>query len=334
MANRGDEVGEALAGAGTRLDEQMVAREHRVLDGTRHRQLAVARLAADPGDREGEQFLDVGNLRCSHGSKGSWHIRFDGGAHPQPVGGTAHIVAGTLRPGPPWAGGQGMGDVLDNEPAQWPRPSRWLVIAVAVAVVVAGVTWRAVAESKPHPTAKPSATPASAPASSPAVPTVSPSPLAAVSPPGPVAASTFVATFSPPPPLPAPTLTGPAPANTGVRLLLTSNAPTAELGIFALDAGAISPVRGFPKGGCQVGEPFRMTGTDKWAVVWEPAENASAPCDSTAVRRLYIVDAATSMANLIGPVEGVVPADGGSLTVTGIEIPPAQQLSSPNMCNG
>ena len=84
VANRGHEVGEALAGAGARLNEQMVARHHRVLDGTRHRQLAVARLATDPGDREGEQFLDAGNLRCGHGSKGSWHTRCDGGVHPQP----------------------------------------------------------------------------------------------------------------------------------------------------------------------------------------------------------------------------------------------------------
>ena len=66
-------------------------------------------------------------------------------------------------------------------------------------------------------------------------------------------------------------------------------------------------------------------------MVWQPAENASAPCGgSTAGRRLYIVDATTSIAHLIGLVEGVVPADGGSLwTVTGIEMPPAQQLSVP-----
>ena len=224
-----------------------------------------------------------------------------------------------------------MGDVLGHEPAQWPRPPRWLVIAVAGAAVLGGVTWRAVAESKPHPAARPSATPASAPASSPVVPTVSSTPPAPASfPPESVAASTFVAISSPPPPLPAPTLIGPAPKNTGVRLLVTSNAATAAVGIFALDGGAISPVRGFPAGGCQAGISFRLTGTEKWAVGWQPSDNASAPCDSTTGRRLYIIDAATSTAHLVGSVEGVVPADGGSLwTVTGIEMPPAQQLSVP-----
>ncbi len=95
-------------------------------------------------------------------------------------------------------------------------------------------------------------------------------------PPEPVAASTFVAISSPPPPLPAPTLIGPAPKNTGVRLLVTSNAATAAVGIFALDGGAISPVGGFPSGGCQAGISFRLTGTEKWAVGWQLRQRVSA----------------------------------------------------------
>jgi len=225
-----------------------------------------------------------------------------------------------------------MSDVLGNDPARWPSPPRWLMIAVAAAVGLAGVTWLAVTGKKPHHAGRPIGAPASANASTPGISTVSARPPAQTSsPPGPVAASSFVATFSPPPPpLPRPTLTGPAPTSTGVRLLLTSNAATAAVGIFALDGGAISPVHGFPAGGCQVGIPFRITGTEKWAVVWQPAESASAPCDSTAGRRLYIIDAATTTAHLVGSVEGVVPADGVSVwTVTGIEMQPAQQLSVP-----
>jgi hypothetical protein len=86
VADRGDEVGEALAGAGARLNEQVIAGEHRVLDSAGHGQLAVTRFTTDPGNGEGEQFLDAGNLRCSHGSKGSWQTLVDRGAHPQAGG--------------------------------------------------------------------------------------------------------------------------------------------------------------------------------------------------------------------------------------------------------
>ena len=222
-----------------------------------------------------------------------------------------------------------MGDVVGHDPAQWPRPSRWLVIAGAVAVVLAGVTWLAVTGSKPHPAGRPSAAPASTRVSSPVVPTVSPSPPApASSPPEPVAASTFVATF-PPPAVPPPVLTGPAPTNTGVRLLVVSNTATAGVGIFALDGGAVSAVRGFPSGGCPLGGAFRIPGTEQWAVVWQPADNASAPC-GLAAGRLYVIDAAASTAHLIGPVERVVPADRGSLwTVSGVDLRPGQQLLVP-----
>jgi hypothetical protein len=74
---------------------------------------------------------------------------------------------------------------------------------------------------------------------------------------------------------------------------------------------------------------FRIPGTEQWAVVWEPADNASAPC-GLAAGRLYIVDAAASTAHLIGPVERVVPADRGSLwTVAGVDLLPGQQLLVP-----
>ena len=221
-----------------------------------------------------------------------------------------------------------MGDVVGHDPARWPRPRRSLVIATVV-VVLAGVTWLAVAGRKPHPAGRPLGSPTSAAASSPGVPTVSSSPPApASSPPGPVGASTFVATFSPPA-VPPPALVGPAPTNTGVRLLVTSNSATAGVGIFALDGGAISPVRGFPAGGCPVGSVFRIPGTEQWAVVWQPADNASAPC-GLAAGRLYIVDAAASTARLIGSAERVVAADRGSLwTVASVDLLPAQQLLVP-----
>ena len=54
VPNRGHQVGQALAGAGAGLHEQMLARRHRVLGRPHHRQLPVARLAADALDRERE----------------------------------------------------------------------------------------------------------------------------------------------------------------------------------------------------------------------------------------------------------------------------------------
>ena len=229
-----------------------------------------------------------------------------------------------------------MGDVLGHDPARWPRPRRSLVLATVV-VVLAGVTWLAVAGRKPHSAGRPLGSPTSAAASSPGVPTVSSSASVPVSsspagpvssPPGPVGASTFVATFSPPA-VPPPALVGPAPTNTGVRLLVTSNSATAGVGIFVLDAGVISPVRGFPAGGCPAGSVFRIPGTEQWAVVWQPADNASAPC-GLAAGRLYIIDAAASTARLIGSAERVVAADRGSLwTVAGVDLLPGQQLLVP-----
>ena len=64
-------------------------------------------------------------------------------------------------------------------------------------------------------------------------------------------------------------------------------------------------------------------------MVWQPADNASAPC-GLAAGRLYIIDAAASTAHLIGSVERVVPADRASLwTVAGVDLHPGQQLSVP-----
>jgi hypothetical protein len=67
----GNQIGEAFAGAGAGLYEQVLARGHRVLDGGCHGQLSDARLAADALNSERKQLLDVGNLRSSHGSKGN-----------------------------------------------------------------------------------------------------------------------------------------------------------------------------------------------------------------------------------------------------------------------
>jgi hypothetical protein len=112
-------------------------------------------------------------------------------------------------------------------------------------------------------------------------------------------------------------------------MLVTSNTAFGGVGIFALDGGAISAVRGFPGGGCPVGGAFRIPGTEQWAVVWQPADNASAPC-GLAAGRLYIIDAVNSTAHLLGSEQGVVAADPGSLwTVTGIDLLPGQQLSVP-----
>ncbi|HEY5051119.1 MAG TPA: hypothetical protein VII50_09465 [Acidothermaceae bacterium] len=125
-----------------------------------------------------------------------------------------------------------------------------------------------------------------------------------------------------------PALVGPAPTNTGVRLLVAFSAPTGGVGIFALDGGAISAVRGFPAGGCPEGSVFRIRATEQWAAVWQPT-SASQPC-GLAANRLYIIDAATSTAHLIGSAEGVVTADRSSLwTVAGIDLRPAQQLLVP-----
>ena len=221
-----------------------------------------------------------------------------------------------------------MGDVVGHDPARWPRPRRSLVIATVV-VVLAGVTWLVAAGRKPHHPGRPFSAPASAATSSPGVSTVSSSPPApASSPSGPVGASTFVATSSPSA-VPPPTLVGPAPTNTGVRLLVVSTAATGGVGVLALDGGTTSQVQGFPAGGCPVYSDFRIPDTEQWAVVWQPADNASAPC-GLAAGRLYIIDAAASTAHLIGSVERVVPADRGSLwTVAGVDLLPAQQLLAP-----
>src|SRR5665213_1134082 len=209
-------------------------------------------------------------------------------------------------------------------------------MAGAVVLVLAGgVTWLAVAGREPHSAGKPFGAPATAAVSSPDVATVSPSVSAPVSsspsgpvssPPGPVGASTFVATFSPSS-VPPPALVGPASTNTGIRMLVTSNTAFGGVGIFALDGGAISTVRGFPAGGCPVGGAFRIAGTEQWAVVWQSADNASAPC-GLAAGHLYIIDAANSTAHLIGSEQGVVAADARSLwTVTGVDLLPGQQLT-------
>ena len=231
-----------------------------------------------------------------------------------------------------------IGDVVGHDPARWPRPRRSLVIAVAVVVVLAsGVTWLAVAGRKAHSAGEPFGALPTAAVSSPGIATVSPSVSAPVSsspsgpvssPPGPVGASTFVATFSPSS-VPPPALVGPAPTNTGIRMLVTSNTAFGGVGIFALDGGAISTVRGFPAGGCPVVRAFRIPGTEQWAVVWQPADNASAPC-GLGPGQLYIIDAARSTAHLVGSEQGVVAADRGSLwTVTGVDLLPGQQLSVP-----
>ena len=221
-----------------------------------------------------------------------------------------------------------MGDVVGQDPARWPRPRRLVVIAT-VLVVLAGAAWLTVAGRKPHAAGRPIGVPATAAASSPGVAAVSTSASALVSSsaPGPVNASTFVATFSPPA-VPPPALVGPAPTSTGVRLLVAFSAPTGGVGVFILDGGAISAVRGFPAGGCPGGSVFRIPATDQWAVIWQPT-SASQPC-GLAAGRLYIVDAATSTAHLIGSAEGVVAADRSSLwTVAGIDLRPAQQLLVP-----
>jgi hypothetical protein len=222
-----------------------------------------------------------------------------------------------------------MGDVVGHDPARWPRPRRSLVIAVAVVVALAGVTWLAAAGRKQHSAGTPFSAPGSAAASSTGVSTVSSrTPAPASSPSGPVGANTFVATSSPPA-APPPALVGSAPANTGVRLLVGSTAVTAGVGIFALDGGTTSQVQGFPAGGCPVSSVFRILDTEQWAVVWQPADNASAPC-GLAAGRLYIIDAAASRAHLIGSAERVVAADRGSLwSVAGVDLLPGQQLSVP-----
>jgi hypothetical protein len=112
-------------------------------------------------------------------------------------------------------------------------------------------------------------------------------------------------------------------------MLVTSYTAPGGVGIFALDGGAITAVRGFPAGGCPVRSAFRIPGSQQWAVVWQPADNASAPC-GLAAGRLYIIDAATSTAHLLRPEQGVVAADRDSLwTVTGVDLLPGQQLTIP-----
>jgi hypothetical protein len=220
-----------------------------------------------------------------------------------------------------------MGDVVGHDPARRPRPRRSLVLATVV-VVLAGATWLAAAGRTPHSAGTRFAAPATAPASSPGVAMLSRSPSTPVSSSRsePASPSTFVATLSPPAMPPA--LVGPAPTNTGVRLLVVSSAATAGVGVFVLDGGAISPVRGFPAGGCPVGSVFRVPATEQWAVVWQPT-SASQPC-GLAAGRLYIIDAATLTARLIGSAQGVVAADRGSLwTVAGIDLRPGQQLLVP-----
>jgi hypothetical protein len=110
-------------------------------------------------------------------------------------------------------------------------------------------------------------------------------------------------------------------------MLVVSTATNAGVGVFVLDGGAMSAVRGFPVGGCPVGSVFRIPGTEQWAVISQPTSGS--PC-GLAAGRLYIVDAAASTARLIGSAQGVVAADRGSLwTVSGVDLQPAQQLVVP-----
>ncbi|HEY5457082.1 MAG TPA: hypothetical protein VIJ96_16590 [Acidothermaceae bacterium] len=220
-----------------------------------------------------------------------------------------------------------MSDVVGHDPARWPRPRRSLVIATVVVVLV-GATWLTVAERKPHHAGRPFSAPGSAAASSTDVSTVkSSAPAPASGPSVPMGASTFVATLSPPA-VPPPALVGPAPTNTGVRLLVVSTAVTAGVEILALDGGTTSHVQGFPAGGCPVTSAIRIPHTEQWAVVWQPAANTSPPC-ALAAGGLYIIDD-TSRAHLIGSAERVVAADRGSLwTVAHAHLLPGQQLSVP-----
>jgi hypothetical protein len=115
----------------------------------------------------------------------------------------------------------------------------------------------------------------------------------------------------------------------GIRLLVASTASTAGVGTLTLGTDATSAVPGFPAGGCPVSNGFRIAGTDKWAVIWQGADVASPPC-GLAAGRLYIVDAVSSTAQLIGSADSVVPADRGSVwTVAGTALLPGEQLTVP-----
>jgi hypothetical protein len=114
-----------------------------------------------------------------------------------------------------------------------------------------------------------------------------------------------------------------------VRLLVASAAAPARVGIFALDGGTVSAVRGIAAGGCPVGNVFRIPGTEQWALISQPTSGPQ-PCDMQAAGGLYIVDGAASAAHLIGTAQRVVSADANSLwTVTGVDLQPAQQLVVP-----
>ncbi|GAA3024318.1 hypothetical protein GCM10017559_57260 [Streptosporangium longisporum] len=63
MPDRGDQVGQRLAGAGAGLDGQVVARLDRVLHGPHHRDLAGALDPAHRFDGGAQQILDGGNIR-------------------------------------------------------------------------------------------------------------------------------------------------------------------------------------------------------------------------------------------------------------------------------
>jgi len=113
---------------------------------------------------------------------------------------------------------------------------------------------------------------------------------------------------------------------TGVRLLVASSAAPARVGIFTLDGGTVSAVRGIPAGGCPVGNVFRIQGTEKWALTSQQPNSGSQPCDSAA-GGIYVVDAVALTARWIGSAQGIAAADRSSLwTVSGVDLQPAQEL--------
>ena len=67
VPRRGHQVGERLAGAGARLDGQVLAGCDRLLHRLGHRDLPGPLRPADPGDRRGEQVRRAGRLFAAHG---------------------------------------------------------------------------------------------------------------------------------------------------------------------------------------------------------------------------------------------------------------------------
>ncbi len=111
-------------------------------------------------------------------------------------------------------------------------------------------------------------------------------------------------------------------------MLVATSAARARVGIFVLDGGTVSAVRGIAPGGCPVGNVFRIPGTEQWALISQPSSGPQA-C-GLAAGGLYIVDGAASTAHLIGTAQGVVSADASSLwTVAGVDLRPGEQLVVP-----